>query len=290
MTDGSASPQLLTPDHPYWEKCARHRNKQTSRFVAHLFLCDACAQRLKRECFNDRPPIFEGLAVEGFCGLCNRRQDVLLRQWFLCQICLGVVLSYPKSIAASLAVHEFWKRHVAPEFPALTLEETEVVKLEPFVPGRRTQRTKSGTLSVVDFAVFDDTSGGHEPVFYIEMKSGPGSIGEMSEFQLDVNDSNDVATVCNNSGIPAYIFHVQVREEYAPPTRHSVAAGMWWTDCFALHEHLRTIKARRGEEDKSAGYYSPQAFRTIGSFRNELSSRGYITLQKRLKKETLPLR
>jgi len=148
MTDGSASPQLLAPDHPYWEKCARHRNKQTSRFVAHLFLCDACAQRLKRECFNDRPPIFEGLAVEGFCGLCN----------------------------------------------------------------------------------------------------------------------------------------------YAPPTRHSVAAGMWWTDCFTLHEHLRTIRARRGEEDKSAGYYSPQAFRTIGSFRNELFTRGYVTLQKRLKKQTLPLR
>jgi hypothetical protein len=290
MTEGLAGRRLLTPDHPYWEKCARHSNKQTCRFVAHLFLCDACAERLKHECFNDRPPMFEGLVVNGFCGLCNRRQDVLLRQWFVCQICLGVILSYPKTIAASLAVHDFWSRVVKPEFPGLKLEETEVVKLAPFIPGRRTKRVKSETLAVVDFAVFDDSTGHQEPVFYIEMKSGPGSIDEMSEFQLDINDSNDVATVCNKSGIPAYIIHVQVREEYAPPTRHSVATGMWWTDCFALQEHLLSIKPRRGEEDKSAGYYSPQAFRTMESFKDELSTHRYIRLQERLKSEALPLR
>jgi hypothetical protein len=92
--------------------------------------------------------MFEGLVVNGFCGLCNRRQDVLLRQWFVCQICLGVILSYPKTIAASFEVHDFWDRDVKPEFPGLKLEETEVVKLEPFVPGRRTKRAKSETLTV----------------------------------------------------------------------------------------------------------------------------------------------
>jgi hypothetical protein len=187
-------------------------------------------------------------------------------------------------------VHEFWRRDVEPGYPSLKLEETEAVKLEPFIPGRRTQRRKSEGLAVVDFTVFDDASDRYDPAFYIEMKSGPGSIGEMSEFQLDLNDSNDVATVCNNSGIPAYIFHVQVREEYAPPTRHSVATGMWWTDCFKLHEHLLTIKPRRGEEDKRAGYYSPQAFATMESFLGELSGRRYVRLRKRLQKESLPLR
>lgn len=290
MSSPPPAGQLLAPDHPYWEKCARHQNKHTTRFVAHLFLCDGCAERLRRECFNDRPPMFEGLAIDGFCALCNRRQMVLLRQWFVCQICLGVVLAYPKTFAASQAVHNFWTTQIVRDFPNLRLEETEIVRLEPFIPGRRTQRRKSESVTFLDFAAFDVGLDDNPLAFHIEMKAGPGSIENMKQFQLDINDSNDVATVCNNSGIPAYIFHVQVGEEHAPPTRHSVARGMWWTDCFRLQEHLQNVKPRRGEEDKHAGYYCPGAFRVMDDFLEELRNRGYLALRERLAREPLPTR
>jgi hypothetical protein len=290
MSGSVDADQLLTRNSPYWEKCARHQNKQTTRFVAHLFLCDDCAQRLRHECFNDRPPLFEGLGVHGFCGLCNRSQDVLLRQWFLDPICLNVVLAYPKTFAASQAVHEFWKTRVNPTFPSLRLVETEVVQLEPFVPGRRNQNKKAEALRVLDFAVYDDSVNSDVPAFHIEMKTGPGSIDEMDEFQLDVNDSNDIARVCSSSAVPAYIFHVQVAEEYAPPTRHSVAVGMWWTDCFRLGENLRNIRPRRGEEDKNAGYYSAKAFLPMEDFLTELRDRRYLTLRDMLANQPLPIR
>jgi len=136
--------------------------------------------------------------------------------------------------------------------------------------------------------VFDVALHDNPLAFHIEMKAGPASIDNMKQFQLDINDSNDVATVCNNSGIPAYIFHVQVGDDHAPPTRHAVARGMWWTDCFTLQEHLQGVKARRGEEDKQAGYYSPGAFRGMDDFLVELQSRGYLALRERLEKEPLP--
>jgi hypothetical protein len=234
--------------------------------------------------------MYEGLPIEGFCGLCNRRQRVLLRQWFVCPICLNVVLSYPKSFAASQVIEEFWTGAVGPKFPGLRLVETDVVQLEPFVPGARNQVKKAAATTSLDFAVFDDVVGGGAPVFHVEMKAGPGAIDKMKEFQLDINDSNDVATVCNGTGLPAYIFHVQVREEYEPPTRHSVGVNLWWTDCFRLGEHLKSIKKRRGEEDKNAGYYSPHAFRPMGEFLQELQRRGYVELRRRLADTRLPTR
>lgn len=279
----------MDPTELNWEKCARHQNSQTCRFVAHLFLCDACALKLQQECLNQRPPFYTGLSVDGYCGLCNRRQQVLLRQWFICQICLGVVLSYPKSFAASQSVHEYWISTVRPILPQLRLEETDVVGLEPFIPGKRSQRTKALNVKTLDFAVFDDFTDPTVPAFYIELKAGPGSIDEMKEFQLDLNDSNDIANVCNASGVPAYIFHAQITDEYLPPTRRSVARALWWTDCYTLGENLIKVAKRRGE-DKYAAYYRPAAFSGIDSFTQVLNRKGYRELRKRLAAEPLPIR
>ena len=272
-----------------WEKCARHQNSQTCRFVAHLFLCDGCAVKLQHECFNDRPPFYQGLSVDGYCGLCNQRQQVLLRQWFICQICLGVVLSYPKSFAASQSVHNFWESKVRPVLPRLRLDETDTVRLEPFTPGRRSQRTKAATVKTLDFSVLDDSINSETPAFFIELKAGPGSIEEMKEFQLDLNDSNDIANVCNASGVPAYIFHAQVVDEYLPPTRRSIAKGLWWSDCFTLGENLIKVAARRGE-DKYAGYYRPTAFSPIATFVDALKKKSYKQLRNRLASQPLPIR
>ncbi len=111
------------------------------------------SHRLQHEAFNGRLPLFEGLHVEGYCGLCNELTATDLRQWFVCPICVNVVLSYPKGFAASRYVHDFWSHDVTPQFPELVLEELDEVKLEPFVPGKRSAKTKGEVVQALDYRV-----------------------------------------------------------------------------------------------------------------------------------------
>jgi hypothetical protein len=111
---------------------------------------------------------------------------------------------------------------------------------------------------------------------------------EMKEFQLDINDSDDIIGAANNTGLPAYIFHVQTAFVYNPPTRLSVARNIWWTDIATLLDHRRAVRARRGEE-KNAGYYSPAAFKDIDLFVEELRAKRYLKLQASLKQSPLTL-
>lgn len=279
---------LLKPNDPYWEKCARHQNAATTRFVANMFLCDDCTDRLRHEAFNDRAPIFDGLHVEGYCGICNELTATGLRQWFVCQICLNVVLSYPKGFAASRHVQQFWSKEIGPAFPDLVLEVLDEVKLEPFVPGRRSAKAKATVVQALDYRVCRRHATGSEPLFSIELKAGPASIDGMSEFQLDMNDFNDIANCCNGSGLPAYVFHVQINDDYLPPTRRSQAKNLWWTDIWTLDEARTGVRQRRGE-DKRAGYYKPSAFQPGHSFPDEIRNGGYSRLAKRLSTHRLAL-
>ena len=288
MSNSESGRALLQPGDQHWEKCARHQNSATTRFVANFFLCDDCSDRLQAEVFNGRPPLFKGLHVEGYCGLCNELTATDLRQWFVCPICLNVVLSYPKGFAASRFVHDFWGHEIAADFPDLVLEELDEVKLEPFVPGKRSARRKGAVAQALDFRVSRRSGDTAEPLFCIELKAGPTAVSEMSEFQLDVNDFNDIASGCNALGLPAYVFHVQINDDYMPPTRRSVARDLWWTDVWTLDESRKAIRQRRGE-DKRAGYYRPAAFRERQSFAAELAGRGYETLCERLKSSPIPL-
>jgi len=269
------------PGSEFWEKCARHQNKQTSRNIAHLFLCDACARKLTSECFNNRHPIYHGSGMKGYCGLCNEWQEIALRQWFIDPICLNVVFSYPKSIAASKLVTAKWNEIVNPHYPNLILEELDAVRLEPFVVQRRSAATKQ---SAIDFCVKDASVSNPPVLFFIELKAGPSSLletGGMSVFQLDVNDYVDIVNVIRAEQKPAYIFHAQVVEEYQLPTRRSVGKGIWWTDIFTLRDNLIEVKHRRGE-DKEAGYYNPAIFKPIDQFLEQLNSRTYEALTHRL--------
>ena len=272
---------LLPPNSPYWEKCARHQNKQTTRNIANLFLCDQCAIKLTTECFNNRPPIYHGQGFQGYCGLCNEWREIALRQWFIDPICLNVVYSYPKSIAASKLIFDRWRDIVQPIHPNLKLEETDVVKVEPFIPGKRSLVKKR---SAIDFQVRDMNLDGNPVVFLIELKAGPSSLSggdAMREFQLDVNDYEDIVNVMRAEGKPAYVFHAQVIEEYSLPTRRSVGKAVWWTDIFSLRNNLKYVKQRRGE-DKDAGYYNPGVFKAIEQFGAELDGKGYEILTSRL--------
>lgn len=271
----------LRRDSEFWEACARHTTRQTARTLQTGYYCDECSRRLTREAFNNRPPVYHGPGLKGTCGLCNAYTVVAPRQWFVCGICWNVVLAYQKSIVASQAVHDYWMRNITPKFTNMFLLEKEEVYLSAFARKSKTKKQAAQTLSVLDFWVEERPPQEGQPLFHIELKSGPGAIDEMSEFQLDINDSNDIIGAAKNTGLPVYIFHVQTAFRYDPPTRSCVPLGMWWTDVFTLMEHQRAVRTRRGE-DKKAGYYSPDAFKPIDAFPQELSSRRYLKLQKRL--------
>jgi hypothetical protein len=260
-----------------YELCARHTGRYTTRALQHIYLCDSCAPRMAHEIFNDRPPIYHGETIEGYCGLCNEPLRVTLRQWFVCPVCWNVVVAYQKAFVASKWVHARWAADIqAAGFP-FSLRETEEVRLSPFARAAKTKKVAATALSDLDFVVAEGTGSECRPLFHIELKSGPGAVDTMREFQLDVNDFNDVVGAVNNTGLPAYIFHVQLGHEYRPPTRRTVAAGMWWTDPVRLRQHLKRVSGRRGE-DKQAAYFTPAAFHPWSEFPKELESRNFEKL------------
>ena len=264
----------------FWEACARHTARQTCRTVQHIYLCDPCALRLTERAFNHRPPIYHGETVTGYCGLCNERTDVTLRLWFVCGICWNVIIAYQKTFVASKEVLAFWQQALQPQFPNLLCEEREVVQLTPFAHRTKTKKQSAAELALLDFLV-SEVAPARKPVFHIELKTGPGSIDDMSEFQLDVNDSNDIIGAVKNTGLPAYIFHCQVVHEYEPPTRCSVARGMWFTDIWTLKANQKDTRQRQGEY-KKASYYKTAAFKPIGQFVEELVTRRYEKLASRI--------
>lgn len=271
-----------------FETCARHTARQTARTLQTIYLCDDCTKRLVREAFNDRSPVYHGETIDGYCGLCSVLCDVTMRQWFVCGICWNVILAYQKSIAATAGVHAWWSKSIDPLFPALRLEETEPVYLSSFARASKTKKQGAKILSILDFLVSDASQEKPKPLFHIEQKTGPGSIDEMSEFQLDVNDFNDIAGAMNNTKLPAYVIHVQASQEYRFPTRRTIVHGLWWADLFTMVRHQKRIAARR-HEDKDAIYFEPRAFKPIASFPDELRSRNFEKLAAELAKNPLNL-
>lgn len=271
-----------------FETCARHTARQTARTLQTIYLCDDCARRLVHEAFNDRPPVYHGETIQGYCGLCSVRGEVTMRQWFVCGICWNVILAYQKSIAATAGVHDWWNRVVASALPRLRLDETEPVYLSPFARSGKTKKQGAESLSILDFLVSDVSRMPATQLFHIEQKTGPGSILEMTEFQLDVNDFNDIVGAMNNSRLPAYVVHVQASQEYTFPTRRTVVRGLWWADIFTLIENQNRIAARR-HEDKDAIYFKPGAFRPMDALIDEFKSENYKNLSAKLSKRPLKL-
>lgn len=270
---------------PFWERCARHTNSYPARTLQTAFYCDDCTVRLTREAFNLRPPVYHGSDRTGFCGLCGGRRTVALRQWFVCGICWNVILAYQKSIAASRAVRAIWGSVAAPSL-GLRMDETEPVRLSPFARAQKTKRASAGALRELDFCVFDGAAPDSRALFHIELKSGPGSIEDIKEFQLDVNDFNDVAGVANNTGLPVYLWHVQTAFEYDLPTRTTVARAAWWTDAHTLTQHLLRVSGRR-HEDKRAAYFGTGAFQPLATFGVALKTAAYARLAEQLRQAPL---
>ncbi len=274
----------LPLDSPWIEKCARHQAPHTARTLQHIYLCDSCARRLVHEALNDRPFVYHGETIDGYCGLCNRRTAVTLRQHFACTQCWALITSYQKGYVSAAAVHAMWSRDIAPHHPYLELSETDVLRLEPYVRNKTTKSKAAETLTTLDFLVLDAGS----PRFHIELKTGPMSVTDMNEFQLDVNDFDDIIGASCFTGLPSYIFHVQMGMRYEPPTRELVSLGMWWTDFRRLRDHLVGLRKRRNE-DKYAGYFNTDAFHPIETFSAEIARKGYNDLRSHLVPEQLAL-
>src|ERR1700728_817372 len=106
--------QILARTRAYWEACARHTSRQTSHTLQAGYYCDKCARLLTRKAFNNRPPVYHGAGITGYCGLCNKRKKVFLRQWFACGVCWNVIVAYQKSIVAGLTVEKYWRKAIVP--------------------------------------------------------------------------------------------------------------------------------------------------------------------------------
>ena len=272
------SVDVMAHTDPFWEACARHTSRHTSRTERSIYVCEDCYRRLQREAFNNRPPLYHGDQFKGFCGLCNDQTLVRVRLWFACAPCWSMILSYQKNFAASKAVHEYWDTTVRQALPTLQLLDTDETEVRPYARSKLTKKLAAAELSSLDFLVEEKAN----QLFHIELKAGPGAVDEMREFQLDINDSNDIIGVVNNTGLPAYIFHVQLRSVFQPPTRSTEAVNIWWTDLPAFLANRRKIAQRRGE-DKQAGYYDPRCFRPIDQFLDELRGRGYEAMSEQLR-------
>ncbi len=231
--------------------------------------------------------MYHGETVSGTCGLCNTQGSVTLRSWFVCGICWNVVVAYQKSLVATQTIQDVWNTTVQPHFPQLELRETDNVRVEQFARRPKTKKEEAKLLRTLDFLVLERGTE-ERPVFHIEQKSGPASVEEMKEFQLDVNDYDDILGVCVNSGVPGYVFHVQLDLEYENGTRRVVPRGIWWTDIVRLRAALKRVGARRGE-DKKAGYFRPEAFQPIDTFVAELERRGPQILAEQIKSKDLSL-
>jgi hypothetical protein len=269
---------------PFWAACARHQVRVTARQPVSLYLCDECTLELVSDCLNGRPPIYNGPIEKGYCALCNERKVLAQRQWFICGICANVVRAYGKSRAASRFVTSFWIRSVVSANPTLLLEETDAVRLEPYVIGRRSVRSKLLTVPVLDFMVMETIDTGRRPIALIEMKTGPGAIDQMKEFQLDENDFDDISAAAVSSGLPTYVVHVQVGTEVVPPTVRALAMNMWWTDLLTLRRNLLRTGKRR-DEAKKAGYFNPAAFWSGETLSAEFANGRHVSLGERIRVE-----
>jgi hypothetical protein len=65
--------------------------------------------------------------------------------------------------------------------------------------------------------------------------------------------------------VPTFVFHVQVIEDYRPPTSRNIALNAWWASVYELEQNLQKV-SMRGLEKRPAAYYSTQAFKPIDEF------------------------
>jgi hypothetical protein len=257
--------------------CARHGRESRTTKLCSFFLCDECTRKLVAECFNGQPPVFEGCEVHGFCSICANYKYVKFRQWFLCDNCERVVRSYPVGIAAQNYVLNWWNENI----PEIKLEVTDPITLSSYVRGRKEVKRPARP----DFTGFS-TQG--TKILLIEIKTGRNAINEMSSFQLDLSDCDDILEFVKGELVATYVLHVQVVQEFSPPTSYFRPIGLWWTDIFKMEKNFQKVTKRRIDRGKLAAHYDVGCFEDITSFIREVRERRYEILTEKLRKGEIP--
>jgi hypothetical protein len=244
--------------------CARDGRAAQSVSLTDLWLCDSCAADFQTRPFDGISPVYVSEPIDGYCINCvQRKQDVALRQWFLCEDCARVARSFGSSVVASKGLLAEWDdRHRA----------ATGIKLVEVDPPRLNRR--HGAIAVATKPSAIDWEGREEAsdrvVFGIEQKTGQkglgrGSVNAMSEFQLDTSDCDDIAAVAERRNLPVYLLHAQVVERAHPPTRLYIPVAYWWTDAYSMGESRPNVRMRPRER-RPAAYYPADIFRPLSDF------------------------
>jgi len=260
-------------------KCARHNSVRADSKLVGLFLCDECAVLFKNKLFSGIDPAFIYSMVTGYCSYCGKQKQVREHFWFLCNICERIVKSYAAEQAATAFLSEWWNRSSQSDniLKKIELRRTDPVRLMSFEEHQKWRA--SPHESNPDFtAILSSTN---EKLFAIEMKTGRSSIKRMSAFQLDVSDCDDILSFVKELKIPSYLFHVQVVEQYSPPTFRKVAVNAWWISVIDMETAFREVRIRQREQ-RPAAYYRKTAFKPLESFMTHVKSSEFESMRKAL--------
>ena len=260
----------VDPYAPY--TCARDGHSSYDVRLADLWLCDVCARDFITRPFAGEEAVYAAAPVDGYCVNCvERKPDVALRQWYLCEVCARVAQSFGRSVVGSRALLRQWDdRHRA-------ATGIKLVEVDPPRLNRREGNVAVATkASAIDWEGRDETT--DEVVFGVEQKTGQkglgrGSVDPMSEFQLDTSDCDDIAAVAERRELPVYLLHAQVVERASAPTKLWVPVGYWWTDAYAMGARCTGVR-QRPRERRLAAYYPADIFRPLASFADYLLAGG----------------
>jgi hypothetical protein len=291
---GSRPPRAAKPKAPREKKpkvskaeaagfpaCVRHGAAAKDAALRYYFLCDDCSAKWTAEAFDGNAPKYSGEAVQGYCQLCNRDQEVRLRTWFLCGTCDRVTASIGRNHVAEQAIVDFWENHVQPRVPHLELIRMDVSALRP---RRSTDKTASAPL---DFLIRDRRTGKY--VFGIENKTGRNEPKDIGLFQLDVSDCDSITNQMVALNIPVYVIHAQVLEKWKPPTKGFAAVSLWWTDVYKMSVENPTPRMRSGSERRLAVDYKAKViFSPISTFPDAVAGPDGNALIERFEREGIP--
>jgi hypothetical protein len=216
----------------------------------------------KDQLFRGTEPEFEYSKVDGYCLYCGNETSVRERFWYVCNVCERVVKSFPSERAASKFVLSWWDdlRRSKSIVKDIKLAVTDPIKLKSYEVPKERKKTR---ISRPDFTGLLEPS--DKQLFGIEMKTGRSSISQMSQFQLDVSDCDDIMGWVEPLRLPGFLFHIQVTEEFNPPTSRRVARDGWFMDIFEMQENFKSIR-QRPRENRPAAYYNKKGFHRFDDF------------------------
>lgn len=260
--------------------CVRHQKPRKDVGIVTLPLCEDCAKGLIKGGFNSAQPVYEGAPLNGWCCQCNlKKPNVKFRQWYLCGICERVTRSIGRGKVASSYLQNWWNENIAKLTEPIVLVETDA-------PILRSYGSNKGEESVnPDFIGFDKDI--NRELLTIELKAGRSPISGMSQFQLDTTDCDDILTVVKGKELPALVVHVQVVEQYDPPTSYFKGVGIWWTDIFRMAKAFKSCR-RRQTEQRFAAYFDRKCFEPIYTLPDFISSDGLKNLKEMMEKDGIP--